>query len=105
MLTGLQLTHQQTFPLIRYAQNKLQNMVMVIIFFQILNLYKKLKSKNSKSQNLNIKTRMKKLITLCPLLCMIIISVHSLAQNNTVNLQVKESNGQPIPAATILIDK
>ncbi|MBV9961299.1 MAG: TonB-dependent receptor plug domain-containing protein, partial [Parafilimonas sp.] len=27
------------------------------------------------------------------------------AQTNTVNLQIKESNGQPIPAATILIDK
>src|SRR5690242_11022008 len=48
---------------------------------------------------------MKKLITIAALLWLMITPLLSHAQNSTVNLQVKESNGQPIPAATISVDK
>lgn len=48
---------------------------------------------------------MKKLITFATLMWLTITPFLSHAQNTPVNLQVKESNGQPIPSATILVDK
>jgi len=47
---------------------------------------------------------MKKLIIIA-MVWLMITPLLSHAQNNPVNLQIKESNGQPIPSATILVDK
>jgi hypothetical protein len=48
---------------------------------------------------------MKKLTTIAALTWLMLTPFFSHAQNNTINLQVKESNGQPIPGATISVDK
>ncbi|MDQ2751907.1 MAG: TonB-dependent receptor, partial [Bacteroidota bacterium] len=48
---------------------------------------------------------MKKLLIISGLLWLMMQPFFSIAQNNTVNLKVKESNGQPIPNASILVDK
>ena len=48
---------------------------------------------------------MKKLTTIAALIWLMLTPFFSHAQNNTINLQVKESNGQPIPGATISVDK
>src|ERR1700759_205963 len=48
---------------------------------------------------------MKKLIIISGLIWLMILPLFSKAQNNPVNLKIKESNGQPIAAATITVDK
>src|SRR5690348_12263234 len=47
---------------------------------------------------------MKKLITIMGAVWLVMMPFLSSAQNNTFNLQVKETNGQPIPGATILVN-
>ncbi len=48
---------------------------------------------------------MKKLIIITGVVWLIMLPFLAPAQNSTLNLQVRETNGQPIPGATILVNK